>query len=274
MSDKEYHADFSRLSNSMLSVLKRSPEEFEQRYITRTWIEEETPAMRFGSLLHCVCLEPQEFEKCFVVPPKMDRRTKEGKAMAAEFGTLHAGKTFIEKADLDTALTCFKRLCQHDEAGPLLQHAASYDAIIERPITFTIEGTHCRAKPDWLSVPLKLILDVKTTDDASPEGFAKSVATFGYYRQAAMYSHGCYEVFGFHPRFVFACVEKKPPYSVACYELELSVLQAGRSEIVTLIYDYERRKAVNNWKPSWSSGVVPLSLPRWYRGQVLTMDEE
>ena len=274
MSDKEYHSNFACVSNSMLSVLKRSPEEFEQRYITRTWIDEETPAMRFGSLFHCVCLEPQEFEKRFVVPPKMDRRTKEGKAMASEFGSLHAGKTFVTEEDYEIALQCQKKLWQHDEVGPLLQQAASYDAIIERPITFTIEGTPCRAKLDWLSVPAKIILDVKTTQDASPEGFAKSVATFGYHRQAAMYSHGCYEVFGFHPRFVFACVEKKPPYSVACYELKLPDLQMGMSEILTLVDDYERRKAVNNWKPSWSSGVVPLSLPRWYRGQVLTMDEE
>jgi hypothetical protein len=117
-------------------------------------------------------------------------------------------------------------------------------------------------------------VDVKTTRDASPEGFAKSVATFGYHRQAAMYLHGAQEVFGIDARFIFACVTTLPPHEVACYELDTYALRKGAEELHTLVSDYERRKAANNWKPSWSSGVVPLSLPRWYRGQVLTMETD
>jgi hypothetical protein len=269
-----YYADVSNVSNSMLSVLKRSPEEFYQRYIARTWIDTETPAMRFGSLLHTMTLEPHKVLDRYAIAPKCDRKTKDGKATYAEFIESSKGKTVVDDGDMSLAVNCASKLLKHDQAGELLLHSEVHQARIEQALTFTIEGTPCKAKPDWLSVALKLIVDIKTTKDASPEGFAKSVATFGYHRQAAMYIHAAHEVFGIDARFIFACVTTTPPYEVACYELDTYALRKGAEELQTLVGDYERRKAANNWKPSWSSGVVPLLLPRWYRGQVLTMDEE
>jgi exodeoxyribonuclease VIII len=230
--------------------------------------------MRFGSLLHTMTLEPGKIPDRYVLAPKCDRRTKDGKAAYAAFVEASKGKTVIDGGDVSLARDCADKLLRHDQIGELLLYSEVHQARIEQALTFSIEGTPCKAKPDWLSVPLKLIVDVKTTRDASPEGFAKSVATFGYHRQAAMYLHGAQEVFGIEARFIFACVTTSPPYQVACYELDLSSLRKGAEELQMLVGDYERRKAANNWRSSWSSGVVPLSLPRWYRGQVLTMDEE
>ena len=53
------------LSNSSLSVLKRSPAEFYARFIADppTMQSEETDAMRLGSAVHMLALEPERFDE-------------------------------------------------------------------------------------------------------------------------------------------------------------------------------------------------------------------
>ncbi len=45
-----YHADTSRISNSMLSVLKKSPQEFLQRFFTDTMENDQSESMLLGEI--------------------------------------------------------------------------------------------------------------------------------------------------------------------------------------------------------------------------------
>ena len=42
--------------------------------------DEEKSALDMGTVICTVCFEPGEFDKRFIVSPKSDRRTKQGKA--------------------------------------------------------------------------------------------------------------------------------------------------------------------------------------------------
>jgi exodeoxyribonuclease VIII len=110
-----------------------------------------------------------------------------------------------------------------------------------------------------------VIVDVKTTQDASPEAFAGSVAKFGYHRQAAMYCRGVEEAYGATCRLIFIAVCSNPPHDVGVYELSMAAIDQGAAEVVSLLEEYKRRKETHDWKSAWSRGVVELSLPRWYR---------
>ncbi len=58
----EYHADYSAVSNSMLSVFRQSRQRYRDRFVTRTMSPPgPTPAMRLGSLLHLRALEPERY---------------------------------------------------------------------------------------------------------------------------------------------------------------------------------------------------------------------
>ena len=94
----QYHADTTRLSNSMLSVLKKSPQEFHGRYIAKTMPHPQpTESMSLGSCVHCLTIEPLEVMNRFVIKPNgIDRRTKEGKAQWAELQALAVGKEIID----------------------------------------------------------------------------------------------------------------------------------------------------------------------------------
>ena len=97
----------------------------------------------------------------------------------------------------------------------------------------------CKARIDYLTG--SAILDVKTCADASPEGFARQIATFQYHVQAAHYANGFREVVGWDlDRFVFIAVESEAPYAVGCYTLDARSLQSGRILIERAAEAYRR----------------------------------
>jgi hypothetical protein len=128
---------------------------------------------------------------------------------------------------------------------------------------------------------MRLILDIKTTDDASPHRWQWSAVDYGYHRQAFIYqgaielSHANKEPVRESYRFIFAVIEKpKPstrgiPPTVALYELDSETMNMGMQDTHRLVQDYERRLEENDWQQPYSSGIVPLRLPkrRVYEGE-------
>jgi len=264
-SNETYHADTSRLSNSMLGQLAASPELFRDYYVTKTRTRPEpNESMAFGSLLHCMVLEPHLVGVQYALKDGIDRRTKEGKAAWAKLCVEAIGKTIVTGDDYNKALTCASRLLSHDQAGKLLTaHLQFGMGIVESRIDFELDGTPMRCKPDLILPSHSVIVDVKTTKSASPGEFANSCADYGYARQAALYMHAAAMHYGSDFRFVFAVVATNEPYEVACYELDDEAIDYGMADAKRLIAEYQRRMESNDWRPDWSSGIVPLSLPKY-----------
>ena len=104
---------------------------------------------------------------------------------------------------------------------------------------------------------------MKSTADASPEEFARSIAKYRYHVQDAFYSEGYYQATGQWPRgFVFIAVEKTAPYAVACYSLDDDAKAYGRElfqrDLETLL---EAEKS-QEWT-AYSQEIETLSLPAW-----------
>jgi len=257
-----YHADTARKSNSMMSVLakRNGPQLFDGYYVSKTLaIPEQTESMALGEMVHCLVLEPEEFPHRFIIKPAgLDRRTKEGKASYANL--LASGKTVASLDDYETAEGCANAILTHDSLAVLNQ-----PAMIEKRIDFELDGVPMRCKPDWVDLDLQLIIDVKTTQDASPNGFAKSAGDFGYYRQAWIYREAVRLQTGIDCRFLFACVETTKPYSVACYEPSEAMMRAGENDAMSLLAEYRYRFESDDWLQDWSKGIVPLDMPAWFK---------
>jgi len=129
-------------------------------------------------------------------------------------------------------------------------------------------GHRFKAKPDCIVDSMKLILDIKTTDDASPHRWQWSAVDYGYHRQAWIYQKAIEAACGAEYRFIFAVVEKpKPstrgiPPTVALYELDADTIGMGYQDARNLVTEYEHRLEINNWQQPYSSGIVPLRLPK------------
>jgi len=255
-----------RISNSMLSVLARSPQEFYQRFIVKTWPDEEpSKALLLGSALHCKVLEPERFSDRYILAPRIDGRTKEGKAARAALAEAAGDRTMIDEDTHELVSAMAKAIILgHDAAAELL--APGHGGIVERGIHWRgCNEVPCAGTPDLVLLDRRLIVDVKTTQDASPDGFAASVAKFGYHRQAAMYCRGVEDAYGETCRFVFVAVCSSPPHDVGVYELSAVAIDQGAAEIISLLDEYKRRMESGDWKSAWSRGVIELSLPKWYR---------
>jgi hypothetical protein len=133
---------------------------------------------------------------------------------------------------------------------------------------FDLFGHRFKAKPDCIVDSMKLIVDIKTTDDASPHRWQWSAVDYGYHRQAWIYQYALHSEMIEDYRFIFAVVEKpKPstrgiPPTVALYELDDATIEMGCDDTQKLVQDYETRRETNNWQQPYSSGIVPLRLPK------------
>lgn len=247
MSSDDYHAHHA-VSKSVLDKIARSP------LHCRAYLDglrtEPTPAMQFGTALHAAVLEPELFDAQYAVF-EGDRRTTAGKQAYADL--VARNKSIITSADSDAITSMTAAVSSHPMASGLLRSGRAEDSVFW---TDPETGLPCKCRPDWWRTD-GIVVDVKTTEDASPAGFAKSVAAFRYHVQAAHYLAGT----GAN-RFLFIAVEKKAPYAVAVYELDSISLEVGemirRADLTT----YAMCQESGEW-PGYSSAVEILSLPAW-----------
>ena len=73
----EEYRELPAMSQSSLKMVLQSPAHF--KYFTEN-PRAETPALVFGGVAHTVILEPEKLYNDFFVMPKIDGRTKAGKA--------------------------------------------------------------------------------------------------------------------------------------------------------------------------------------------------
>lgn len=250
MPSADYHAH-PAVSKSVLDKLARSPLHA-RAYLDGTR-DEPTAAMNFGTALHTAVLEPRRFADEYHVF-EGERRTKAGKE-AYEL-LLATGATILSRADFDAVLAMELSIRQHPVAGQLLQDK---DGIAEPSVFWQhpTTGLECKCRPDWWLQGGGIVVDLKTTEDASPAGFARSIAQYRYHVQAAHYMTGTQA-----KMFFFVAVEKKAPYAVAVYELDADALQTGHKLRERDLDQYASCVEFGTW-PGYPAEIQTLSLPKW-----------
>ena len=273
---KETNADYhaaadGRVSNSWLSELLESPQEFHAKRIAKTLpIPDPSPAMMFGSMLHKIVLEPESFYDEFALSPKFDRRTTQGKADAAAFESATVGKQLVDPVEFKRAQACGTALMRNEALYPYLGRN-DFDVAIEKRIDFEINGLPMRCKPDWLCVELGLIIDVKTTRYATKAGFERSVEALGYHRQNWIYKEAARQEYGKDFRFLFAVVKSTGVHETGCFELDDKGTEDGRTDAIALVEQFKIRQRSNNWLADHSQGKDPvkISTSRWHKAPVI-----
>lgn len=260
--NEEYHADHARIGHSMLDVFRASRKRYHGQYVAGTLPRSEpSDAMILGSLIHMAALEPERFALGTIVAPKVDRRTTVGKADWQAFLDAAGGKQVISAEQSETVNAVADAVRDHELANRLLSCAG----LVESAITWTDEATglELKSRRDKVVIGKELLIDLKTCRDASPEGFAKAAANFGYHRQAAFYLDGQHALTGQFWSFVFIAVETAPPYQVACYELDSEALSLGSAQNETALVQLADCYRTGNWVAPFEARINEISLPSW-----------
>jgi exodeoxyribonuclease VIII len=215
--------------------------------------------MRLGTLTHTAVLEPDRFSSEVIARPEgIDRRTSAGKAAWAAFELEAEGREIITNEEGAKLAAIRDAVRSH----PAAAKALAGSPVIEQSIFWDADGIACRCRPDCVTEK-GVIVDLKTTREASPEGFAKSIAQYRYHVQAAFYSDGYRAAFGEAPRgFVFIAVETEPPYLVAVYVTSETMTQRGRIDYQTDLDTFRRCQDTDTW-PGYSEAPLTIDLPKW-----------
>jgi exodeoxyribonuclease VIII len=265
MENADYHALTSVVSKSHLDLVARSPLHYWARYVDPKRVEPEpTAAMLLGTAVHTLVLEADQFAVRYVAAPEgIDRRYKAGKELFAEWEAQAAGRTVLTKADADLIQAMGRAVHGHPAAAYLLGLPGKAETT--HMWTDEATGLECKCRPDWLLDDGSLIVDLKTTEDASPAGFGKSIAAYRYHVQAAHYLTGIERATGRRPeQFIFICVEKKAPHAVAVYAADAEMVAAGQVTAERDMLLLAECRDADYW-PAYSDQIETISLPAWMR---------
>jgi exodeoxyribonuclease VIII len=216
--------------------------------------KEESQAMKIGSAIHCAVLEPDFFEeKHVILPDGVDGRTKEGKSIIYE--AKQSGKVILSKSEADLCNQVATAVSSNKGIGNALK-------IGDSELSVFTNDRKCRLD----HYNSGNIFDLKTCNDASPNGFARQIYNFGYHIQAAWYLDTCKMAGLEADGFIFIAVEKEPPYAIGLYELGADSMEVGRSAYQSALDKLERAKSTGDW-PGYSEYLETIELPYWALNQ-------
>jgi exodeoxyribonuclease VIII len=107
-----------------------------------------------------------------------------------------------------------------------------------------------------------VMIDLKSTSDARPWAFSKSIAEYMYHLSAALYVDGC-KANGFDVKeFHLLAVENKHPYGVMWYQLDDASIDKGRE-----LYRRALNKIVDGLQPDapqfYPTDIETISIPAY-----------
>lgn len=258
ITNDDYHAG-PGISQSALSALARSPLHYWAQHVDPNRERREpSAAMKLGSAIHMAVLEPELFVEAYVIAPKVDRRTKDGKATWDQFVIDAGDKELLSAEDYIVCQSIAQQVRNHPTARKVFQ-----DGIAEESVYWHDRetGLLCRCRPDWMKG--NVIVDLKSTDDASHAAFQRSAWNYRYWMQAAWYMDGVEQATGIRPEaFVFAAFEKSAPYACAFYYADEAMLEMGRREYRKLLNVLTHCIATDTW-PGYPTEVTALGVPSW-----------
>lgn len=259
MTNSEYHSDTTRISKSGLDLIARSPAHYFQKYLSADRPPPtRTAALIEGSAFHTAVLEPHLFKDQFAIEPELNKRTTKGKEDFELFVASNEGKTLIDSSTYDMVMRMRDSVHKHPAAAELLRIGFAEQTFVW---TDPDTGAPCKCRPDFRTAS-GVLLDLKSTENASTEEFGRSSYKYRYHVQAPFYSDGL-EACGIQTEgFAFIAVEKSPPYATVMYYVDDRIMSFGRDAYKRDLEKYVMCLESNQW-PAYGEDIQPLQLPGW-----------
>jgi exodeoxyribonuclease VIII len=256
------------ISNSKLKLLKQSPRHFWNAYINpNRQPQVDTPQMALGRAIHHYILEHDSFNVHYAVLPVVNGRTNAGAVILKDFKLEHVGKNFITQDDFIIIQGMRESLLSYKQIATWLERGVAEKEFYYKD---NLTGVDCKAKLDYLIEPNfinGLILDIKSTNNASVDEFNKSIYNYGYYRQAPFYIDAINQHYGELCDFIFIAVEKTAPYEFTLLRASDEMVKIGREENNKLLDIYSKCLATDTWN-GYNKNIIDVDLPAWAIKQI------
>ena len=250
ISNSDYHARPEISSSDVKAVALKSLLHWKNK------VYKSSPSFDLGTATHAMLLEP---EKDLIIRGPEDRRGNRWKELklAADID----GKTLLTESDFDLAQAMAAAVFEH----PVAKMWLKADDLVAEGSFFADDpqtGVKIKCRPDGYIPSLGIMFDIKTTQDASPDGFPRDVRKYGYDLQAQFYRkvmklHGAGDL-----GFYFVCVEKEYPHAVCVHNLAEDYLDVADQRVTETLHRIFNAEAANDYQTGWPL-CNEIGLPRW-----------
>jgi hypothetical protein len=261
----EQYLKVEAMSKSRLWDIEKCEQNYYLNHIAAKEEEEEKVYFVEGRALHTAVLEPELFDAQFAVAPKVDKRTKAGKAEFAAFELNSQDKSVLTVEQYDKIMFMGKSVMGHPKAGAMILAGQKEISIInECPYYELLRKGRIDLQAD------DIIADLKSTSlGAGPSSVKRQIFNLGYYLQAAMYMEMGRIELEVKPRhFVFIFVESAKPYFTGVYIADDVWIRAGMSKYRDLMDRYLTALGANYWPQYNNDEIVEISPERWMINQI------
>jgi hypothetical protein len=205
------------LSYSSIKEFQKSPRHYLE-YINKQRTPP-TDAMKLGSMVHCMILQPNLFNEQFVIAPDVNKRTNAGKEEWAAFCSQHADKTVVSNEDYEHA----SRLASGAMANPTIESLVKNCYDFEQEWRANIDGLPYRGFYDGIAD--EYVLEIKTTSDGLPRSVMNDFIKRKYHVQAGLYNLVSQK------QVVYIIIETSEPYLSYSAPASDQFLELGLSDL-------------------------------------------
>jgi exodeoxyribonuclease VIII len=250
LDNKSYHAHPAISSSDVKAVHKTSLAHWKGK------VRKESSAFALGSAVHALVLEP---EKNLVLRGPEDRRGNKWKE--AQLAADLDGQILLPEAEFDLAA----RIADAVKAHPVAAMYLADPTFVAEASFFGIDpatGVEIKCRPDGYLPEVGLVFDVKTTTDASPDGFPRELRKYAYDVQAAFYLRALRAAGYKADTFMFIAVEKEAPFAVGIHALTDRYLDHADMIVTQTLQKISNALAVSDFTTGWPL-INTIDLPRW-----------
>ena len=257
-------------STGLKCIANKSPAHYWHGSTLNPYREPQAEKRHFaiGKAVHDLLLLSDRWSSFYyVLPEGFDRRQSKAQAddIAQADNAAASGRTLLKGDDAQLVFAMAAALRANPYATAALTNGEPEVTLIWQDKE---TGVYCRARPDFLPNKRKIIPDLKTAADASPEAFARAIAAYGYHQTAAHYFEGIEAVYGERPtNWLHVVTEKAAPYLPALYELPAEDIERGKDLNRRALRLFADCLAADKW-PGFADEPVQLGLPVWSRKSI------
>jgi len=248
MPNAEYHKSEALSASGAKTIAMKSLAHYKYGEVKHS------PAFDLGTCTHTLVFEPHMKNSVWCGPDS--RRGKEWTQLKEEAEA--EGAILLTKSDYDQANKMAEAVLSNPAAADLL----SGDLVVEASMFAhdSIYDVETRARPDGWRKDIAALIDLKTTVDPSPEGFARQIGNFGYHMQDQFYRRVC-TLNGIEiDRFIFIAVGKDSPHCVGVYELDWRTLEEGKAAVKYALEQFAAAQKSGVWGSGYGE-LQTLQIP-------------
>lgn len=263
--ENEYHKrTLGEANNTGLKILRaRSPAHY------KAWVENEvkerdSKALKLGRIVHAAILEYERFRNEYLLQPdfgamqsSINRKKRDD--WLAEKRADYPTAIIVDEQQLSTAVQMREAILRHKTARLIIENGKPE---VTMRWVCPRTGLRCRARIDWYVPEMGFAMDLKSTEDASPWAFAKSVANFEYHVQHCFYAGGTAALGAPIENYLILAAEKEAPNAVGVYHIDAAAEERG-FQILDRSMDTLATCVANNNYPAYSEDISTITLPGW-----------